>query len=122
MIKYTTLIRQTTNDVSNEKYCTESPEIVLIDRPLVDGFYIDKPIPPCNYVAIIFMPNDGVLFMFAEIDNLWPKVVIKEIHIIVANKQMFDATEVAYCAFVRERNIRLPYTRVMNNVPILAIS
>ena len=51
--------------------------------------------------------------MSADGDNHGPKVVIKGINLNVATKQMFDATELAHRAFVRERNIRLPYTRVM---------
>ena len=108
--------------VEREKYCAESPEIVLIGRPHVDVFHIDKLIPPGIDVAIKFMPNDDkFLFMSADGDNLGLKVVIKEINLNVATKQMSDATELAHRARVRERNMRLPYTRVMmKNVAIPA--
>ena len=51
--------------------------------------------------------------MSADGDNLGPKVVIKEMNLIVATKYMSDATELAYRALVPEWNMRLPYTRVM---------
>ena len=38
--------------VDRKKYCAESPEIVLIGRPHVDVFHIDKLIPPGIDVAI----------------------------------------------------------------------
>ena len=88
--------------VEREKYCAESPEIVLIGRPHVDVLDIDKLIPPGIDVAIKFMSNDDkFLFMSADKNNLKPKVVIKEMNLNVAIKQMSHATELAHRAFVR---------------------
>ena len=87
---------------------------MLIGRLHVIVFQIDKLIPPGIDVTIKFIPNyDKFRFMSAGKDNLKPKVVIKEINLIVATKQMSDATELAHRALVRERNMRLPYIRVM---------
>ena len=83
--------------VKRDKYCVESPEIVLIVRPNIDVFYIDKLISPGIDVAIKFIPNDDkFLFMSAGGDNIGQKVVIKEINLNVAAKQMFDATELPF--------------------------
>ena len=76
-------------------------EIVLISRAYVDALNIDKLIPPGIDVAIKFMPNDDTfLFMFANKDNLGPKVVINKMNLIVATKQMSEATELAHRALV----------------------
>ena len=53
--------------VEREKYCADSPEIVLIGRPHVDVFHIDKLITPGIDVDIKFMPNDDKFcFMSAD--------------------------------------------------------
>ena len=79
--------------VEREKYSAENFEIVLIGRPNVDVFHIGKLIPPGIDEAIKFMlNNDKFLFMSADVDNLVPKVVIKEMNLNVATKQMSEAT------------------------------
>ena len=61
-----------------EKYCAENPKIVLIGGPHVDMFHLNKLILPIIDEAIKVMPNDDkFIFMFADKDNLGPKVVIK---------------------------------------------
>ena len=113
-IKWTRQILKPINDLSNEKSTAPSPKIVLIGRFHVDMFYINKLIPPGIDVAIKFIPHDDqFLFMSADADHLGPKVVIKKMNIIVAIKQMLDATDLAHRVLVRERNMRLTYTRVM---------
>ena len=53
--------------VERKKYCAESFEIVLLGRPHVNLFYIDKLILPGIDVAIKFMPNENkFLFMSAD--------------------------------------------------------
>ena len=108
--------------IEGEKYCAESPEIVLIGRPHVDVFHIDKLIPPGIDVAIKLMSNDDkFLFMSADSGNLGPTVVIKEMNLIVETNQMSYATELPHRALVREQNMRLPYTCVMmKHVALLA--
>ena len=87
---------------------------MLIGRPHVDVLHIDKLIPPNIDVTIKLMPNDDkFLFMSADGDNLGPKVVIIKINLIVATKQMSDATDMVHRALVRERNMRLLYTLVI---------
>ena len=53
------------------KYCANSPEVVLIGRPHIDVFNIDKLISSVIDVAIRFMPNDHkFIFMTGDNDNL----------------------------------------------------
>ena len=95
--------------LEREKYCAESPEVVLIGRPHMDVFHIDKLIPSGIDVAIKFLPNDDkFIFMTGDNDNLGPKVVIKDMNLIVATKPMSDATELAHRALILDRNMRLP--------------
>ena len=83
--------------LKREKYCAESPEVVLIGRPNMDVFHIDKLVSPGIDVAIKFMPNDDkFIFMTGDGDNLGP---IKDINLIIATKQMSDATELAHRAY-----------------------
>ena len=80
----------------------------------MDVFHIEKLIPPGIDEAIKFMPNDDKFnFMTCDGDNLEPKVVIKDMNFMVATKQMFDATELAHRALIRDHNMRLPYSNVM---------
>ena len=100
--------------VARQKYCAESPDIILIGRPHVDMFHIDKLLPPGIDMSMKFLPNDDkFIFMSTEGANFGPKLVIKEMNLIIHTKQLSDATELAHRALVREKNMRLPYTRVM---------
>jgi hypothetical protein len=51
--------------------------------------------------------------MSTEGANFGPKVVIKEMNLIIHTKQLSDAAELAHRALIHEKNMRLPYTRVM---------
>ena len=100
--------------VSRQKYCVESPEFVLIGRPHVDVFHIDKLIPPGIDMSIKFLPNDDkFILMSSEGAGFGPKVVIKEMNLIIHTKQLSDSTEFAHRSLIHEKNMRLPYTRVM---------
>ena len=100
--------------VARQKYCAESPDIVLIGRPHVDMFHIDKLLPPGIDMSIKFLPNDDrFIFMSTEGGNFGPKMVIKEMNLIIHTKQLSDATELAHRALIREKNMRLSHTRVM---------
>ena len=73
--------------LKREKYCAESPEVVVIGRPHMDVFQIDKLIQPGIDVAIKFMPNDDkFIFMTGDGDNPGPKIVIKDMNLIIATK------------------------------------
>jgi hypothetical protein len=108
--------------LARQKYCAESPEFVLIGRPHVDVFHIDKLIPPGIDMSVKFLPNDDkFIFMSTEGNNFGPKIVIKEMNLIVHTKQLSDATELAHRALIREKNVRLPFTRIfMKHVAIPA--
>lgn len=100
--------------VARQKYCSESPEFVLIGRPHLDVFHIDKLIPPGIDMSLKFLPNDDkFIFMSTEGANFGPKIVIKEMQLIIHTKQLSDATELAHRALIREKNVRLPHSRVM---------
>ena len=100
--------------VARQKYCTESPEFVLIGRPHLDVFHIDKLIPPGIDMSLKFLPNDDkFIFMSTEGAAFGPKIVIKEMQLIIHTKQLSDATELAHRALIREKNVRLPHSRVM---------
>ena len=74
---------------------------MVIGRPHLDVFHIDKLISPGIDVAIKFMPNDDKFsFMTGYGDNLGLKVFIKDMNLIVATKQISDATEHAHCAVI----------------------
>ena len=106
--------KDNTGLVERRKYCADSQEIVLIGRPHLDVFHIDKLIPPGIDMTIKFMPNDDkFIIMSSDADNLGPKVVIKDMSLIIRTKQLSDATELAHRALVKEQNMRLPYTRVL---------
>ena len=99
--------------VERRKYCAESPEIVLIGRPHLDIFHIDKLLPPGIDMSIKFLPNDDkFIFMTSEGNAFGPKVVIKDMNLIIHTKQLSDATELAHRAIMKENNIQLPYCRV----------
>jgi hypothetical protein len=77
-------------------------------------FHIDKLIPPGIDMSMKFLPNDDkFIFMSSEGATFGPKLVIKEMNLIIHTKQLSDATELAHRALVREKNMRLPHTRVM---------
>ena len=100
--------------VARQKYCAESPDIILIGRPHVDMFHIDKLIPPGIDMSMKFLPNDDkFIFMTTEGATFAPKLVIKEMNLIIHTKQLSDATELAHRALIREKNMRFPHTRVM---------
>ena len=100
--------------VARRKYCADSSEFVLIGRPHVDMFHIDKLIPPGIDMSIKFLPNDDkFILMTTEGANFGPKVVIKEMSLIIHTKQLSNSTEIAHRSLVHEKNMRLPYTRVL---------
>ena len=100
--------------VSRRKYCVDSSEFILIGRPHADMFHIDKLIPPGIDMSIKFLPNDDkFILMTTEGANFGPKVVIKEMSLIIHTKQLSNSTEIAHRALVHEKNMRLPYTRVL---------
>ena len=106
--------KDNTGLVERRKYCAESPDIILIGRPHADVFHIDKLIPPGIDMSIKFMPHDDkFIFMSAEGANFGPKLVIKEMNLIIHTKQLSDSTEFAHRSLVGEKNMRLPYNRVM---------
>jgi hypothetical protein len=100
--------------VSRRKYCVNSSEFILIGRPHADMFHIDKLIPPGIDLSIKFLPNDDkFILMTTEGANFGPKVVIKEMSLIIHTKQLSNSAEIAHRALVHEKNMRLPYTRVL---------
>ena len=100
--------------VERRKYCADSPEIVLIGRRHLDAFHIDKLIPPGIDMSIKFLTNDEkFIIMSSDGDNLGRKVIIKNMNLIIRTKQLSDATELAHRALIKERNMRMPYSRVL---------
>lgn len=65
---------------------------VLIGRPYVNVFYIDKLILPSIAVAITFMLNDEEFIISPDGQTFKPKIVIIIINLLVLTKQMFGAT------------------------------
>lgn len=100
--------------VERKTYATDSAEVELIGRPHVDIFHCDKLIPPGIDMSVKCIPNDDkFVLMCGDAANLGPKIVIKDVALIIHTKQMNDATELAHRALIQERNMRLPYTRVL---------
>ena len=71
-------------------------------------FHIDKLIPPGIDLSMKFLPNDDkFIFMSGEGNKFGPKLVIKEMNLIIHTKQLSDATVLAHRALVREKYMRL---------------
>ena len=88
------LNQRTTGLVERKKYCTESPDIVLIGRPHADVFHIDKLIIPKIDVLVKFMLHDDKFcIMYNDGNNLEPKVVIYNINLLICTKKLSDVDE-----------------------------
>ena len=106
--------KDNTGLVERKKYCTESPDIVLIGRPHAEVFYIYKLISPGIDMTVKFMPNDGMFcIMSSDGDNLGPKVEINDMNLIICTKQLSDAAALAHQSLVGSINMRLPYKRLL---------
>ena len=79
------------------KYCVNSPDIVLIGCPHSDAFHIEKSISLGIDVSIKFLPNDNKFgCMCSDADNLRPIVIIEDMNLIICTKQLSDASKVAH--------------------------
>ena len=90
----------------------DSKSMTLIGRPHCDIFHQGKLLPPGVDMTIKLFPADDNFALMYKTDGVKYKIDIQECSLIMRNKQLTEALELAHRQMVQTRNFRIHYTRV----------